>query len=184
MPGFRDLLRRGARGLRQRPPDPGPAEHRRRLVHARHGRVAGSHGSTNNTFHVNGQPFGNRTAAFDSGVLQAETLAQAAERGGKKVAQIEWAGGRGGAIEGPTLDFRNFRSGRGVATNYISPTDSASFTRRSASSSTTPPGSPATRRSRRPRPRPPPVGPTFRSRTAPLRRCGCACSTPASTSTA
>ena len=54
----------------------------------------GVHGSTNNTFHVNGQPFANRTAAFDAGVLQAETLAQAAERGGKKVAQIEWAGGR------------------------------------------------------------------------------------------
>ena len=86
-------------------------------------------GSTNNTFHVNGQPFGNSTAAFDAAnVLQAETLAQAAERGGKKVAQIEWAGGRGGAINGPTLDFRNFRSGRGVATNYIAPTDDAAFT--------------------------------------------------------
>ena len=93
------------------------------------------HGSTNNTFHINGQAFFGtgtapppRTAAFDPGVLQAETLAQAAERGGKKVAQIEWAGGRSGAINGPTLDFRNFRSGRGVATNYISPTDSATFT--------------------------------------------------------
>ena len=43
-------------------------------------------GSTNNTFHINGQPFANRTAAFDSGVLQAETIAQSAERGGKKVA--------------------------------------------------------------------------------------------------
>ena len=86
------------------------------------------HGSTNNTFHVNGQPFGNRTAAFDPGVLQAETLAQSAERAGKKVAQIEWAGGRGGAIQGPTLDFRNFRSGRGVATNYIAPADNAAFT--------------------------------------------------------
>ena len=55
-------------------------------------------------------------------MLQAETLAQSAERGGKKVAQIEWAGGRSGTIDGPTLDFRNFRSGRGVATNYIAPT--------------------------------------------------------------
>ena len=62
-------------------------------------------------------------------MLQAETLAQAAERGGKKVAQIEWAGGRGGATNGPTLDYRNFRSGRGVATNYIAPEDSAAFTR-------------------------------------------------------
>ena len=54
----------------------------------------GVHGSTNNTFHINGAPFGNRTAAFDAGVLQAETMAQTAERGGKKVAQVEWAGGR------------------------------------------------------------------------------------------
>jgi 2',3'-cyclic-nucleotide 2'-phosphodiesterase (5'-nucleotidase family) len=88
----------------------------------------GVHGSTNNTFHINGQAFTNRTAAFDAGVLQAETLAQSAERGGKKVAQIEWAGGRNGTINGPTIDFRGFFSGRGVATNYISPLDSASFT--------------------------------------------------------
>jgi hypothetical protein len=85
-------------------------------------------GSTNNTFHVNGVPFGSTTSAFanlpnppfpaGTGVPQAQTLAQSAERGGKKVAQIEWAGGRGGAINGPTLDFRVFKSGRGVATNY------------------------------------------------------------------
>jgi Type I phosphodiesterase / nucleotide pyrophosphatase len=83
----------------------------------------GVHGSTNNTFHVNGQPFANRTTAFTPGVLQAETIAQAAERGGKKVAQIEWAGGRIGTISGPTVDFRTFLSGRGVATNYVSPTE-------------------------------------------------------------
>ncbi|HEX9258610.1 MAG TPA: alkaline phosphatase family protein, partial [Acidimicrobiales bacterium] len=88
----------------------------------------GVHGSTNNTFHVNGQPFGNRTSAFDAGVLQAETIAQSAERGGLKVAQVEWAGGRGATIDGPTIDFRSFLSGRGVVTNYISPADSASFT--------------------------------------------------------
>ncbi len=92
------------------------------------GAWSGVHGSTNNTFHVNGQPFGNRTAAFDPGVPQAETLAQAAERGGKKVAQVEWAGGRSGVIDGPTIDYRAFLSGRGVATNYIAPTDDANFT--------------------------------------------------------
>jgi 2',3'-cyclic-nucleotide 2'-phosphodiesterase (5'-nucleotidase family) len=85
-------------------------------------------GSTNNTFHINGQPFGNRTAAFDTGVLQAETIAQAAERAGKRVAQIEWAGGRVGAINGPTVDFLSFFSGRGVATNYIAPTDDPQLT--------------------------------------------------------
>jgi 2',3'-cyclic-nucleotide 2'-phosphodiesterase (5'-nucleotidase family) len=128
VPGFRDLLRRGARAsgnglLTQAPPNTGAG-----WFTLTTGAWPGVAGSTNNTFHVNGQPFGNRTAAFDPGVLQAETLAQAAERGGKKVAQIEWAGGRSGSTDGPTLDFRNFRSGRGVATNYISPTDSPSFT--------------------------------------------------------
>ena len=91
------------------------------------GAWAGVHGSTNNTFHVNGTPFTNRTAAFDSGVLQAETIAQSAERGGKRVAQVEWAGGRNGAIDGPTIDFRSFFSGRGVTTNYLSPDDQAGF---------------------------------------------------------
>lgn len=91
------------------------------------GAWSGVHGSTNNTFHVNGAPFANRTGSFDSSVLQAETLAQSAERGGKKVAQVEWAGGRSGVIDGPTIDYRSFFSGRGVATNYISPDDSAAF---------------------------------------------------------
>ncbi len=86
------------------------------------------HGSTNNTFHQNGDAFaGVRTTAFEPGVLSAESIAQSAERGGKKVAQIEWAGGRAAVIDGPTVDFRSFHSGRGVATNYISPSDDAAF---------------------------------------------------------
>ncbi len=85
------------------------------------------HGSTNNTFHKNGADFASRTAAFDPGVLQAETLAQSAERGGKKVAQIEWAGGRSAVIDGPTVDYRSFLSGRGVVTNYIDPNDLPNF---------------------------------------------------------
>ena len=76
-------------------------------------------GSTNNTFHVNGAAFSSRTGSFDSGVLQAESIAQSAERGGLKVAQVEWAGGRNASIQGPTIDFRSFSSGRGVATNFI-----------------------------------------------------------------
>ena len=52
-------------------------------------------------------------------VLQAESIAQSAERGGLKVAQVEWAGGRNASIKGPTIDFRSFLSGRGVATNFI-----------------------------------------------------------------
>ena len=128
VPGFNNLLDDGAKAsdnglLTQSPPNTGAG-----WFTLTTGAWPGVAGSTNNTFHVNGQAFANRTTAFDAGVLQAETLAQAAERGGKKVAQIEWAGGRSGATNGPTLDFRNFRSGRGVATNYISPADSATFT--------------------------------------------------------
>jgi len=82
-------------------------------------------GSPGNSFHVNGQPFASRSGAFDAGVLQAETLAQAAERGGRRVAQLEWGGGANGPIQGPTVDFRSFYSGRGVATNYVAPGDLA-----------------------------------------------------------
>jgi 2',3'-cyclic-nucleotide 2'-phosphodiesterase (5'-nucleotidase family)/predicted AlkP superfamily pyrophosphatase or phosphodiesterase len=85
----------------------------------------GVHGSTNNTFHINGGTFANSTSAFANGVLKAENLAQAAERGGLKVAQVEWAGGANATISGPTIDFQSFFSGRGVATNYVSPSDIA-----------------------------------------------------------
>src|SRR3954469_4802139 len=126
-PGFKDLLRHGAYAsdhglLTQAPPNTGAG-----WFTLTTGAWPGVHGSTNNTFHINGSNFANPQAAFPSGtapsILPAETLAQSAERGGKKVAQIEWAGGRNGAIQGPTLDFRNFFSGRGVVTNYTSPTD-------------------------------------------------------------
>jgi 2',3'-cyclic-nucleotide 2'-phosphodiesterase (5'-nucleotidase family) len=127
VPGFRDLLRKGVKAsddglLTQAPPNTGAG-----WFSLATGAWPAVTGSTNNTFHINGAPFGNRTTAFDAGVLQAETIAQSAERGDLKVAQIEWAGGRSGATQGPTLDFRTFLSGRGVATNYVSPTDVADF---------------------------------------------------------
>jgi len=84
-------------------------------------------GSTNNTFHINGTTFSGRTSAFDSGVLQAESIAQSAERGGLKVAQVEWAGGANATISGPTIDYQSFLSGRGVATNYIGAPGEAQF---------------------------------------------------------
>jgi 2',3'-cyclic-nucleotide 2'-phosphodiesterase (5'-nucleotidase family) len=86
------------------------------------------HGSTNNTFHINGATFSNSTSSFANGIQQAESIAQSAERGGKKVAQVEFSGGAEMNIQGPTVDYRRFFSGRGVATNYISPTDDAAFT--------------------------------------------------------
>jgi hypothetical protein len=82
-------------------------------------------GSTNNTFHINGSSFALGTSSFAPGILKAENLAQSAERGGLKVAQVEWAGGANATIQGPTIDFQSFFSGRGVATNYVSPADIA-----------------------------------------------------------
>ena len=101
MPTMGDFLKKGAsaRGgglLTQAPPNTGAGWYTLAT-----GAWPGVHGSTNNTFHINGQPFGNRTAAFDPNVLQAESIAQSAERGGLKVAQVEWAGGRNATHPGP-----------------------------------------------------------------------------------
>ncbi len=119
LPTMRRFLRNGTfasgNGLRtQAPPNTGAGWYTLAT-----GAWPGVHGSTNNTFHISGQPFGNRTGAFDPNVLQVETIAQSAERGGLKVAQVEWAGGRNATINGPTIDFQTFHSGRGVATNFI-----------------------------------------------------------------
>jgi 2',3'-cyclic-nucleotide 2'-phosphodiesterase (5'-nucleotidase family) len=127
MPVMGNYLKNGARAadgglLTQAPPNTGAGWYSLAT-----GAWPGVHGSTNNTFAINGQAMSSRVAAFDTGVVQAETLAQAAERGGKKVAQIEWAGGRVGVISGPTVDYITFLSGRGVATNYISSSDNAAF---------------------------------------------------------
>lgn len=84
-------------------------------------------GSTNNTFHINGTTFSGRTSAFAPGILQAESLAQSAERGGLKVAQLEWDAGANATIQGPTVDYRSFFSGRGVATNFVGGPSDALF---------------------------------------------------------
>jgi 2',3'-cyclic-nucleotide 2'-phosphodiesterase (5'-nucleotidase family) len=123
LPGFNDLVKKGASGanggmLTQAPPNTGAGWYTMAT-----GAWPAVHGSTNNTFHRINQAPSARTSAFDAGVLQAETIAQAAERGGKRVVQMEWAGGRNGAINGPTIDFRSFFSGRGVTTNFVSPDD-------------------------------------------------------------
>ena len=128
LPAFGELLKKGASAadgglLTQAPPNTGAGWYSLAT-----GAWPAVTGSTNNTFFINNQPFGNRTAAFDAGVLQAETIAQSAERGGLKVAQIEFAGGRGATTTGPTIDYRSFLSGRGVVTNYISPLDDPAFT--------------------------------------------------------
>ncbi|MHB1382948.1 MAG: alkaline phosphatase family protein [Bellilinea sp.] len=127
MPAFASMFRTGVQAggyglITQAPPNTGSGWYSLST-----GAWPGVHGSTNNTFHKNNANFSSRTGAFDTGVIQAETIAQSAERAGKKVAQIEWAGGRNAVIQGPTVDYRRFYSGRGIATNYISPFDLAGF---------------------------------------------------------
>jgi 2',3'-cyclic-nucleotide 2'-phosphodiesterase (5'-nucleotidase family) len=90
------------------------------------GTYPGEHGSTNNTFHRTGESnFNNSTSFAGAGVLQADTIANAAERAGKKVAQIEWVGGRNAGINGPTVDFTNFFSTRGVLASPANATEQA-----------------------------------------------------------
>src|SRR6266540_7493739 len=90
------------------------------------GAYPAEHGSTNNTFHRTGEAnFNNRTSFSGAGVLQADTLAAAAERAGKKVAQVEWVGGANAGIAGPTVDFANFFSTRGVLATPVVPDEQA-----------------------------------------------------------
>jgi len=88
------------------------------------GTYPSEHGSTNNTFFRTGDSsFNNRTAAFSGGVLQADTLAEAAERAGKAVVSMEWSGGARTStpLQGPVVDYRNFYSNRGLWTNWDVP---------------------------------------------------------------
>ncbi len=89
------------------------------------GTYPSEHGSTNNTFHRTGDTFSNRTSFSGTGVLQADTIANAAERAQLKVAQIDWVGGRLAGIQGPTVDFANFFSTRGVLASPLNATEQA-----------------------------------------------------------
>ena len=83
----------------------------------------GEHGSTNNTFHRTGATFTGRTGFADAGVLQTDTIAQAAERAGETVVSMEWVAARSydPPLQGPVVDFRSFFGRRGVALNFDLP---------------------------------------------------------------
>jgi Type I phosphodiesterase / nucleotide pyrophosphatase len=125
MPTYAGLMRAGVRGdnglLQGFPPNTGVGWYTLAT-----GAWPGEHGSTNNTFHRVGEGgFNNRTSFSAAGVLQADTIANAAERAGKKVAQVEWVGGRNANIAGPTVDFANFFSNRGVLAAPADPDEQA-----------------------------------------------------------
>ena len=120
MPTYADLMKKGVRGdnglLQGFPPNTGVGWYTLAT-----GTWPSEHGSTNNTFHRTGESnFNNRTSFANTGVLQADTILQAAERAGKTVVSVEWVGARGlvPALQGPVVDFRTFFSNRGVLVNY------------------------------------------------------------------
>jgi 2',3'-cyclic-nucleotide 2'-phosphodiesterase (5'-nucleotidase family) len=122
MPFYAAMMQRGVRGdnglVQAFPPNTGVGWYTLAT-----GNYPGEHGSTNNTFFRTGDAFGNRTAAFSNGVLQADTIAEAAERAGKKVVSVEWAGGSRTQtpLQGPVVDYRSFFSNRGLWTNWDVP---------------------------------------------------------------
>ena len=114
MPTYAALMAQGVRGanglVQSFPPNTGVGWYTLAT-----GTYPGEHGSTNNTYFRTGESsFNNRTSFSQSGTVQADSIAAAAERAGKKVAQIDWVGGANAGIKGPTTDFVNFFSTRGV----------------------------------------------------------------------
>src|SRR5262245_25285503 len=100
MPTYAQLMAQGVRGdngmVQAFPPNTGVGWYTMAT-----GTYPGEHGSTNNTYFRSGDAFNNRTSFSQTGTLQADTLAAAAERAGKKVAQIDWVGGANAGINGP-----------------------------------------------------------------------------------
>jgi len=125
MPTYADLLADGVEGenglLQGFPPNTGAG-----WSTLATGTWPGEHGSTNNTFFRQGESsFNNRSSFADSGIVQADHIARAAERAGKKVVSLEWVAARSlvPALQGPVVDFRTFFSTRGVLTFPLVPSE-------------------------------------------------------------
>lgn len=128
MPTFVDLMAKGVKGenglLQGFPPNTGVG-----WATLAAGTWPGEHGSTNNTFFRTGEGnFNNRTSFAETGILQADTIAQSAERAGKTVVAMEWVAARSyvPALQGPVVDFRSFIGGRGIMLNFDIPGQTAS----------------------------------------------------------
>lgn len=85
------------------------------------GAWSGTSGALNNVFHAAGTPITEPASGFDARLLQAETLAQAAERQGLSVACVEWPGTLPATCAGPVIDFRSFYSTRGALLKHDPP---------------------------------------------------------------
>jgi 2',3'-cyclic-nucleotide 2'-phosphodiesterase (5'-nucleotidase family) len=124
MPTYAGLMASGVRGdngmVQSFPPNTGVGWYTMAT-----GTYPSEHGSTNNTFFRAGDVFSNRSSFSGTGILQADTIANSAERAGKKVAQIEWVGGKAANIAGPTVDFATFFSTRGVLASPLNADEQA-----------------------------------------------------------
>jgi 2',3'-cyclic-nucleotide 2'-phosphodiesterase (5'-nucleotidase family)/predicted AlkP superfamily phosphohydrolase/phosphomutase len=130
MPTMKELMHRGVEGangmVQGFPPNTGVG-----WATLGTGTWPGEHASTNNTFHRMGEAnFNNSTSFAATGVLQADHIAQSAERSGKSVVAVEWVGARSlvPALQGPVVDFRTFFSRRGIVLNYDLPGQPAGAT--------------------------------------------------------
>src|SRR6186997_1740709 len=124
MPTYKELMKKGVTGdngmLQAFPPNTGVGWYTMAT-----GTYPSEHGSTNNTYFRGGDAFSNRTSFSAPGTMQADTIANAAERAGKKVASIDWVGGAAAGIAGPVVDFTNFFSNRGVLVGAAEPSEQA-----------------------------------------------------------
>jgi 2',3'-cyclic-nucleotide 2'-phosphodiesterase (5'-nucleotidase family)/predicted AlkP superfamily phosphohydrolase/phosphomutase len=122
MPTYAEMIAKGVKGVnglvQAFPPNTGVGWYTLAT-----GTYPSEHGSTNNTFFRSGDAFGNYTSAFTNGILQADSIQQAAERAGKTVVSVEWSGSRNlvPALNGPVVDYRTFFSNRGILLNYDMP---------------------------------------------------------------
>ena len=107
--------------LRQRPAHAGAAEHRRGLVHAVHGRLAGRATARPTTRSTStAQPFGELHARPSApACCRPSRSPRPPSAAARRSPRSSTRAAASAVIDGPTLDFRNFRSGRGVATNYV-----------------------------------------------------------------
>jgi len=125
MPAYAKLMEQGVRGdnglIQAFPPNSGVGWYT-----LASGAYPAQHGATNNTFHRIGEDNINTSTSYSMpGVLQADTLAAAAERAGRKVVQIHWVGGMNAKIAGPTVEFGNSFSPSGVLAAPLSTKEEA-----------------------------------------------------------
>ena len=129
MPTYADLMAKGVRGangmLQGFPPNTGVGWYTMAT-----GTYPGEHGSTNNTYHRTGEAnFNNRTSFSAAGTMQADTMPPP-RRARRQEGRADRLGGRrtgrqGPRIAGPTVDFVNFFSTRGVLAAPLDATEQA-----------------------------------------------------------